>query len=165
MSKTKIPVLPKLEMLILAVFSISLLGIIVSKCGSGSQARPEEAIEEGTENSGSPAAQEAATIQKDTPRVVEKVRTIRERVTPLYITIDGMNMRSEPKLNSKILERLKLFDEVAFLNEVTDFSEEITIGEVTTNEPWIKVKSASGKVGWIYGAGLHYYRKKLPGVD
>ncbi len=43
-----------------------------------------------------------------------QTRTVTEKVTPLYAIIDGVNIRSEPKLNSRILYRLKLYEEANF---------------------------------------------------
>ncbi len=87
-----------------------------------------------------------------------KVEVIREQVTPLYVVLDELNMRAEPKLNARLLARLQLYDELVFLNEVTDFTQEINIGGAVFNEPWVKVKNKRGQVGWVYGAGVHYYK-------
>jgi hypothetical protein len=32
-------------------------------------------------------------------------------------------------------------------------------GEKVTDY-WVKVRTASGKTGWVFGAGLHYYKMK-----
>ena len=170
MSKKASSFLPKMEILIIGVFFLSFLIWAVSKCGTTRdqlQAAAETEVEEAAEYEASVAetpAQSAAARPDSTPTRVS-TRTIREQVTPLYITIDGMNVRSEPRLSAPILDRLKLFDEVTFLNEVTDFTEEINLGKETANDPWVKVKTQKGKVGWIYGAGVHYYKWKHPGVE
>lgn len=90
---------------------------------------------------------------------------IREKTTPLYVTFDGLNVRSGPGLNYGKVDRLNLYDEVVFLNEITDSTYQISLGQITPNEPWIKIKTPSGKEGWVYGAGVEYFKKKLEGVE
>ncbi len=59
---------------------------------------------------------------------------------------------------------LKLFEEVAFLNEVSDSTTQLNLGYEITDEPWVKVRHPKGQVGWVYGAGVNYYPKKRGGV-
>lgn len=93
------------------------------------------------------------------------IQVIRERTTPLYVTIEGLALRSGPGLNYQVLDRLKLFDEVNFLQEVTDSLYEIKLGTITPREPWVKVRSPKGRDGWVYGAGVDFYKYKLEGVE
>lgn len=90
---------------------------------------------------------------------------IREKTTPLYVTFEGLNVRSGPGMNYGRIDRLALFEEVTFLNEVTDSSYQIDLGQVTPNEPWVKILTPSGKEGWVYGAGVDYYKRQLHGVE
>ncbi|MGB3545676.1 MAG: SH3 domain-containing protein [Saprospiraceae bacterium] len=92
-------------------------------------------------------------------------RIIREKVVPLYTTIDGLNVRSGPGMNYKLVDRLPLFEEVHYLGEVTDSTYQINLGRVTPDEPWVKIRTPKGKPGWVYGAGVSYYKKKLEGVE
>jgi len=85
--------------------------------------------------------------------------------TRLYVTINGLNIRSGPSLDSIILNKLVLFEEVYFLNEITPFTEEISLGTSVADEPWIKVRTKQGREGWVYGAGVYYYKRKYPGMD
>jgi Tfp pilus assembly protein PilZ len=74
-------------------------------------------------------------------------------------------MRRAPELDAEVIDEFELFEEVFFLDEVTDFTQEINLGKQIVNEPWIKVQSKQGRAGWVYGAGVHYYKKKHPGAD
>lgn len=94
-----------------------------------------------------------------------QTQVVLEKTTPLYVTFDGLNVRSGPGLNYGKIDRLKLYDEVQFLNETTDSTFEINLGQITPNEPWVKIKTPSGKEGWVYGAGVEYFKKKLKGVE
>ena len=51
------------------------------------------------------------------------------------------------------------------MNEVTDSTYQISLGKEMADEPWVKVKNNRGKIGWVYGAGINYYKKKREGVQ
>lgn len=81
----------------------------------------------------------------------------------LYITTDSLNMRKGPHLDSTLVAKLKYGEKVEYLNEQTDFEQTIrmTQDELST-EPWVKIKTPSGEVGWVFGAGIRPYKKKQP---
>ena len=83
---------------------------------------------------------------------------------PLYVTIEGLNVRAEPSLKAKSFGKLKLFDQVTFLGKVTDDAQKLSLGTAEAEEPWVKIKTKRGTVGWVYGAGVSYYKKKRKGV-
>ncbi|WP_238750851.1 SH3 domain-containing protein [Neolewinella maritima] len=91
-------------------------------------------------------------------------RVVVEKETTLYSTIDGLNVRVQPALGAPILARLKLYEPVTYMNEVTDSLYTIDLGDITPTEPWVKVRLQDGKLGWVYGAGVRYYKYKLEGV-
>lgn len=168
--------LPKMEVLIIIVFFIGFTIWVVDKCGDTKRTYNDQLKAEGH------AIDEF--IKKDEDTTVELSATDSLATTPatateavptplslpgrdasvLYVTIDGLNLRDQPNLNGKVLTRLKLFEEVAFLGEVTDSTEQINLGKITADEPWVKVQGR-GHVGWVYGAGVEYYKKKLEGAE
>ena len=178
---TKKRVLPRLEVILIVVFFISFVLWAMRKCSEDralyveEQAVIEEELPDTTTilpeiNVETPAEGETpaeiVAQRRNTRSAAEQPgRSIKERYTPLYVTIENLNMRDAVGLNGTILDRLKLYDEVTFLNEVTDSIYEINLGGLVTHAPWIKVKSPKGKVGWVYGAGVHYYKKRLEGVE
>ena len=91
-------------------------------------------------------------------------RVVVEKQTVLYSTIDGLNVRTGPSLRNRVIARIPLYEEVTFLNEVTDSLYEIDLGEITPRAPWVRVQLQDGKKGWVYGAGVEYYKFRLPGV-
>lgn len=168
MAQKKKLALPKFEVILIGVFFISFFLWALSKCSSNRRQMQEvaeqQAIEQAEyEASLAEAAKQAAKKDSTPPKPI--IRTSRERYTPLYVTIDGMNVRSEPSKNAARVDRLKLFEEVQFLYEVTEFREEIDLGDEIANEPWVKIRTAKGKEGWIYGAGVNYYRTKRVDVE
>ncbi len=170
---TKKKLLPRIELILILIFFVAFISWTMRKCGDTQKQYQEEAALEETEAQDSVATTPAPDTTKPEMTARERAmannppreRAIREQYTPLYITVEGMNMREEPTLQGKVVDRLELYEEVIFLNEVTDTTQEINLGEITTDEPWVKVKTRKGKVGWIYGAGVSYYKKKLEGVD
>lgn len=125
-----------------------------------SLAKLQAATEEHTQNK--PRVNDG--ISRDTIRGGQ-MQIIRERKTPLFVTIQGLALRGGPGLNHKIIDRLKLYEEVNFLNEVTDSLYTIKLGNITPTEPWVKIRSQKGREGWVYGAGVDFYKRKLEGVE
>lgn len=156
----------RIEFIVIAVFFISVMIWGVSRCNAIRAKYSEKDQKDKMADSlmqvmTSPPA---ALPPKDTAKTAE-VRTVKERYTPLYAIVDGVNVRKEPNLNSPVVARLKLHEELIFLNEVTDFKQEISLGSIKTNEPWVKVKTARSKVGWVYGGTVNYYKKTLEGAE
>ena len=177
MTKSKKGYLPRIEILIVLIFFVSFIIWAVSKCSdkqvSMQTAEMEDSIMVNNinpvdsikaalniNNSGQDSlgnntlAQNSNTTTNRTTRPVSSLRT------RLYVTLDGLNMRTGPHLDSTILLKIALHDQVEFLDEVTDFTQRINLGTTYAEEPWIKVKHARGYVGWVYGAGVHYHKAK-----
>jgi hypothetical protein len=99
------------------------------------------------------------------PAQPEKSQEVQQpQGSKLYVTIDKLKIRKTPGLKGELLGELKLFDEVYYQNEVTDSTYEVNLGKEMANEPYVKVKTKRGTVGWVYGAGVHYVKKKRSGV-
>lgn len=177
MSKQKKRALPSLEIIIILVFFFSFILWAVSKCGSTKQ---ELSATDTVDNASDDANTDSiyfsmpeALPPKEEPEITASTtsgttdnRPVRTEVKArLYITIDGVNMRTGPHLDSAVVEKFPLFEEVIFMDEYTDFKQELSLGKETANEPWVKVKSKRGKVGWVWGAGVDYRRKKREGVQ
>ena len=177
MNKQKKGVLPSLEIIIILVFFLSFIIWAVSKCGA---TKNQFANEDGTSEESSitedntdsiyfsmpePLPQKEEPITTSTEGATGNQSGRTEVVSRLYITIDGLNMRTGPHLDSTVVEKFKLFDEVFFTGEYTDSTQQLSLGKEMANEPWVKIKSKAGKVGWVYGAGVDYRRKKREGVQ
>ena len=175
MEKNAKGLLPKIEVIIVAVFALSFLVWIIPKCGSD-RLDPEENPEEllladSTEEvstaggtAGSAPAKPDSSAQKTLAPPTAAAVKPEQQYSRLYVTIEGLNLRLEPGLNSKVLAKLALFEEVFFLNEVTDSTTEVSLGYETANEPWVKIRTRKGQEGWVYGAGVNYYKKKRSGT-
>ena len=82
----------------------------------------------------------------------------------LYVTIDGLKVRREPGLKGEPVAKLALYEPVTFLNKKTEWTQEISLGYEKVTDHWVKIRTQSGKEGWVFGAGVHYYKMKRPGV-
>ncbi len=114
---------------------------------------------------GEPATAPAASAQPAQPKASETTASPTESgLSKLYVTIDKLKVRKTPGLKGELLGELKLFDEVFYMNEVTDSTFVVNLGREKANEPYVKIKTKRGTVGWVYGAGVHYAKKKRTGV-
>ncbi len=161
MSESKPSLLNKLEIGLIMVFFTGFIFWAVSKCSS---TREELARQRAVETEDLQSARPALppSVDRDSLMPLEETAGTEglERITPLYVTIDGLNMRDLPGLNSQVIMKLDLFEEVYYLDEVTSYRDSIRINEHTYYEPWVKVKHQRGREGWVYGAGVHFYRMR-----
>ncbi|MBP6827956.1 MAG: SH3 domain-containing protein [Saprospiraceae bacterium] len=82
----------------------------------------------------------------------------------LFVTIDGLKVRKEPGLKGESIAKLELYEPVTFLNQKTEWTQEISLGYEKVTDHWVKIRTKSGKDGWVFGAGVHYYKMKRKGV-
>lgn len=82
----------------------------------------------------------------------------RRSYTPLYVTLQDLKVRKGPSRDSSIITVLALNEEVMFMEKRTGFREKINIGTEVTNEPWVYIQTKKGRKGWVYGAGIHYFK-------
>ncbi len=169
----------RVEVLVVAVLLFCFFAWAISKCSSG----PTNVTPGGTtSNDGyeSPAAAETPSSPgynlpelEPAPEVragqgtgdVDVVsrgnsgRMTRRSYTPLYVTLDGLKVRRGPSRDSVVLTTLALHEEVMFMEKRTDFKEKIKISaNEITFEPWVFIQTRKGHKGWVYGAGIHYYK-------
>ena len=183
--------LTKIEVLVVVAFILIFIFWAGSRCKETKVQMQEAAIAEAVEDSLS-EAKEPLREKTSSPNTLEEAlrkkkeelaaaaadsaakmtaAPVGETATPaepdyskLYITIDKLKIRSAPGLKSKVLGELPLFAEVYFLEEVTDSTYAISLGKEIADEPYVKIKTKRGTVGWVYGAGVNYYKKKREGV-
>lgn len=97
------------------------------------------------------------TIENTTnPTTQEKAPTI------LYAWVDKLRIREQPSTKSKIVVEVKEGTSFTYLNEKTDYKERINLRGTLFNEPWLKIETAEGKKGWVYGGAVKFYE---PVVD
>ncbi len=170
-TKSSSSLLPKFELIFIAVFFIAFLFWSVSKCRSTSARYEAQVISEQEDTIAAAAPAPAATPATNptnttaAPAASTTPATAATGLTTLYVCLPDLNLRRGPSLDSTTISKLPLFEPVFFLNEVTEFTQEINLGKQTVNEPWIKVRTKEGRDGWVYGAGVSYYKRKHPGAS
>lgn len=181
MTKKKKGFLPKIEILIILVFFASFMAWAISKCDATQKSFQDDEPVESTdptandtptidsvnvpmENSNNTfPSGEAPQLSGNTPTLGQPTVSQQPVYSKLYITIDGLKMRTGPSLDSAVISQMKLFERVDFLNEFTDSTYQINLGYEMADEPWFKIQHR-GKQGWVYGAGVNFYKKKREGA-
>ena len=158
--------------IILFVFMIWSFG----KCSSLSKYKQQEPVVQTppaaqdatnttTSQTAQPTTQPQATTQQPTVQPAAPVQTqptqviVQDQPT-VYVMVEGLKLRDKPGLSgTKVLGQLPLNTALSFLGQQTDFKDKITIGEITYNEPWIRVKTKdSAFEGWVFGGGVRPYK-------
>ena len=90
-----------------------------------------------------------------------KLQAKAAKLRPLYIIVDSLKLRASPKLDSNFIRYLT-YDELVFdMGEQTESTQTIRYSaEEVRTEPWVKIRTEAGEVGWVFGAGVGFYRKK-----
>ena len=165
-------VLPKIELLFIFIFFLVFITWAMSKCGSVQEEYAQESSndsalvettkvsEKETEAKKELAAKPVETTKAPIAATSKAIVKIEKR-TVLYVLLDGLKVRKGNHLDSSVVKTLKLNDEVYFLGETTDFKQKINLGDRVAFEPWVKVRAYTGHEGWVYGAGVHYFKPKV----
>ena len=187
--KTKKGVLPGIEVIIVLVFFLSFIIWAMAQCSAKKSSYVNETAEEleddaAAENSSvtsiiseltqanapdrpiseanqqiSPEGTSNGQTIGNTPRPVAPPKVETVYATKLFVTIDGLKFRTAPSMDSTILLILPIDQELEFMNEVTDSTQMISLGNgVIANERWVKVRHWKGHEGWVYGAGVNYFK-------
>ena len=111
---------------------------------------------------GSPAVTRPTTSAPvATAKGVPQTMTTPPSNTMLYVLINGLNIRSKPDLKSKVKGKLKLHDQVYFLEEATEQAQTVRLANGTSvTKPWFKIQTKRGTVGWVHGSGVDFYKRK-----
>jgi len=79
----------------------------------------------------------------------------------VYAWVDKLRMRDEPDTKSDVVAEISEGAALTYLDEKTDFTQQITLRGKAFDEPWLKVSTSSGKEGWVYGGGVKFYQPKV----
>jgi Bacterial SH3 domain len=103
----------------------------------------------------------ATTTKAKSPNATTTPSATEQTGSALYVLRSGLNVRAQPTVKSKSLGKLKLHDQVYFLDEVSQTSETVRLENGTEiTKPWFKVKTKRGTVGWVHGSGVDFYKRK-----
>lgn len=94
--------------------------------------------------------------QNDAPGTEKGRQAKPDNETQLIVNIENLRLRDQAGEKGSVLERLAKGAVLSYLNELSNFTTEIKLGGIQFNEPWLKVETAGGRRGWVYGGGLHF---------
>jgi Bacterial SH3 domain len=160
----------KIEVIVIGTLALLFIIWAVSKCSDTKEKLQDEAAAEAVEDSLATqtpppvAPSPKAVPPADAGKTNASTASPSGQYTRLYITIDKLKLRKEPELKGVVIAELKLFERVYFLDEMTGSTTQVNLGYEIADEPWVKVKTMKGQTGWVYGAGVHYAKKKRSGV-
>ncbi len=165
--------LPRFEVMIIAILLLGFIVWALSKCSQGTttvnEDDPEVVSPAAADTPDNPTydisdTEPATATNTPTPVITPPTTTNNTNVnsssgTWLYVTLEGLKVREEPNLNGSVISVLNLHDRVTFLEQRTDFKQKIRLdnGEETL-EPWFYIKTRKGHSGWVYGAGVHFFK-------
>lgn len=81
---------------------------------------------------------------------------------PVYAWVDRLRIRAAADTQAEVVEEVAEGSPLEFLGQRSDFTERITLRGSTFDEPWLRVRTASGREGWVYGGGVVF---EAPSVD
>jgi hypothetical protein len=77
----------------------------------------------------------------------------------LSIIQDKLPLLDKPGEEGNVIVQLPFKTEVTYLNEISDFTTELTLKNIAFNDPWLKVRLADGQEGWVYAGGVKFDTK------
>ncbi|HMR43853.1 MAG TPA: hypothetical protein PKC40_08465, partial [Saprospiraceae bacterium] len=140
MSEKKLD-LRKIEIVVIVVFLLGFLMWAVPKCSSTKSKLNENAEKETIADSVKTDSLKSVSKPDSTINISaakpDSVQLPAAAKSILYVTINNLKLRTGPSLDSAVVAQLRLFEEVYFMNEVTDFKQELSLGYEVANEPWV----------------------------
>lgn len=152
------------ELIAIACFCIAGLLFAVSKCGGST-----EEVNDTTNNTAvNNDLQNNANTNSDTVMYTQgREVPLQEKPSYLYVVIDSFKLRKGPDIRDSIMEYLRVGQEVIDLKQRTEKEETFKIkqGLRPKTAPWVKIKTKKGNEGWVFAAGLEFYKSKDPMPD
>ena len=77
----------------------------------------------------------------------------------------GLRLFSNPGSQGKALRELKPGELLQDLGEVSPFLTPLSLNGQGYTEPWLKVRTHKGEIGWVYGAVLYNQQEQATKQD
>ncbi|HHG86692.1 MAG TPA: SH3 domain-containing protein, partial [Bacteroidetes bacterium] len=85
--------------------------------------------------------------------VEKEVVTDKNRIA-LRVRVDNLRMRSGPGMDAEVIEKLPENTRLTDLGEASKEMAEVMLRGVKHKAPWMKVRTSSGKEGWVFGGAV-----------
>ncbi len=83
------------------------------------------------------------------------------RTVQIYTWVNKLRIRAQPDTKSDIIAELSEGEALTYLGEKTDFTQKINMRGSVQDEPWLKVQTKTGEIGWVFGGGVKFYSPKV----
>ncbi|HHH50360.1 MAG TPA: hypothetical protein ENK52_05215 [Saprospiraceae bacterium] len=108
---------------------------------------------------------ESEAVEKENTaiKVPEKDNKViaKQNKTMLYAWVNNLRLRASSSSSSKIIKELSEGDALEYLNEKSDFTQKVNLRGIQFDEPWLKVSTEAGDIGWVYGGGVKPYKNPV----
>lgn len=115
---------------------VILFAMIITACSSSSNGSSDRSQQENSEIEGQEQEQDYQANET------------------LIAWVDLLNVRAEPNTKGEIVASLRENATVTYTGERTDESETIELRGTSFEEPWLKIRTADGKEGWVFGGAV-----------
>lgn len=75
--------------------------------------------------------------------------------TAFTVNVAGLRLREQEGPDAPVIRSLQQGEQLYDLQQVSDYTTQITLRGITFDEPWLKVRTEQGEIGWVYGGALH----------
>ena len=149
-----------IELTAIACFCIAGLLFALPKCEGETPSVPSANHEKNRVNNASRTPSDTVTTY--TKGRISALRT--SKPSYLYVIIDSFKLRKSPDIRDSIIAFLRIGQEVVDLGKRTNKQETFKIkqGLPPKTAPWVKVRTKGGKEGWVFAAGLEFYKSQNP---
>jgi len=101
-------------------------------------------------------------MQTETNQVIEQETIITTDNIELTANLDNVRIRDKAGLTGKDILTVRKDTKLIYLNEMSDFTDAITLRGIAYNDPWLKVKTMQGETGWVYAGVVKFNMTKVP---
>lgn len=146
---SKVPFLGNLRNIELVGIGLILLAGMMYALSRCSRDEPQTVVTEAT-----------TSVEENTTHDENQARTaVPAAANKVYVCIDSFKLRTGYHLNDSIISYLPFGEELIYLDK-SNFEQTIKFSATNkATEPWVKVQTKKGQIGWVFGAGIRPYRK------
>ena len=81
------------------------------------------------------------------------------------VAVDYLRLREEPRLDAAEIASLRAGQQVRLSGEITGFQQPVSMRGLAYEDPWVRVQTADGRTGWVYGGGLSFRHQPRSAVS
>jgi len=96
---------------------------------------------------------------EEAPVVIEPEIDFENESLTLYSTLENLTVRNGDSLKAAFITKIKEGEKLEYLDQHSRQRLNLVLRGKYHHEPWLKVKTESGKIGWVYGGGVRFESK------